>query len=78
MIHKFGNVNKQTKFFPPTLIFNPSDKSQMMSEEIFGPILPIIEFNDIDSVINKINEGGKPLALYYYGPENGTNDKRFQ
>ena len=43
----------------------------MMNEEIFGPILPIIEFEDINDVINKILATGlKPLALYYFGSKN--------
>ena len=35
-------------------------------EELFGPILPVIEFDDIDLVIKKINDNPKPLALYIF------------
>lgn len=43
----------------------------MMNEEIFGPILPILEFSDINEIIEKILDTGlKPLALYYYGSKN--------
>jgi len=41
-----------------------------MKEEIFGPILPVIPFNEIDEAIEIINAKEKPLALYYFG-----NDK---
>ena len=39
---------------------------EISREELFGPILPVIEFDDIDSVINKINDNPKPLALYVF------------
>ena len=38
-----------------------------MKEEIFGPILPIVEYRHFDHVINGINEKEKPLAIYYLG-----------
>lgn len=51
----------------------------MMTEEIFGPILPIIEFTDFDWAINFVNDRPKPLALYYYGPIfNNPNKKRLE
>ena len=55
------------RFMGPTLIENPSLDSKLMKEEIFGPILPIFEFKNIDEVIRFINEKPKPLALYYFG-----------
>lgn len=38
-----------------------------MKEEIFGPILPLVSFQTIDDVIKIVNEGEKPLAIYYFG-----------
>lgn len=38
-----------------------------MTEEIFGPNLPVLTFDNIDEVIQFINPRPKPLALYYYG-----------
>ncbi len=38
-----------------------------MNEETFGPILPVVEFSDIDQVINEINKKPKTLVLYYFG-----------
>lgn len=46
---------------------NPKLDSLMMTEEIFGPILPVITWEKIDEVVNFINERPKPLALYYFG-----------
>ena len=41
-----------------------------MQEEIFGPILPILTFNNINEVIAQINAHPKPLAMYYFGKNN--------
>jgi acyl-CoA reductase-like NAD-dependent aldehyde dehydrogenase len=38
-----------------------------MKEEIFGPILPLISYQNIEDTIKIINEGDKPLAIYYFG-----------
>ena len=40
-----------------------------MQEEIFGPILPVVAINDIDSTIRYVNERPKPLALYWFGKD---------
>lgn len=50
----------------PTIITNVSDEMTVMTDEIFGPILPIIEYDDMDAVIDRINAGNRPLALYYF------------
>ena len=54
---------------PPTLIMNPSDDMEIMQEEIFGPLLPIKEFTDIDETISYVNKNDKPLGLYYFGSD---------
>jgi acyl-CoA reductase-like NAD-dependent aldehyde dehydrogenase len=41
-----------------------------MNEEIFGPVLPIIVYKDIDEVITYVNDRPKPLAVYFYGKPN--------
>ena len=40
-----------------------------MKEEIFGPIMPVVEFNDLEDVINHLKDVDKPLALYYFGKD---------
>ena len=52
---------------PPTLVMNPSDDMEIMQEEIFGPLLPIKEFTDINETISYVNKNDKPLGLYYFG-----------
>jgi len=73
-----GQVNIKDKYVAPTLIDSPSLTSKVMQDEIFGPILPIYEFDDIDYVINFINERPKPLSLYYYGSSSSKNYKRIK
>ncbi len=51
---------------PLTLIANTKDDMLVMQQEIFGPILPIIAYDDITEVLNYINSRPRPLALYIY------------
>lgn len=57
----------KNNWIPPTIIEDPSLESSIMTQEIFGPILPIMTFKDIDDVIKFINQRPKPLAIYYFG-----------
>lgn len=50
----------------PTLLTNISPDMEIMKNEIFGPILPILEYDQIDEVIEFINDRPRPLALYYF------------
>ncbi|MFK4784700.1 aldehyde dehydrogenase [Fusobacterium sp. MFO224] len=61
-----GNSILEEKYIEPTLMDNVSWEDNCMEDEIFGPILPIIPFNDIDQVIDVINSKPKPLALYIF------------
>ncbi len=61
-----GDSNRESLYISPTVMDDVSFDDDVMQEEIFGPILPIIEFNDINPVIKKIKERPKPLALYVF------------
>ena len=61
-----GNFNTETKQIQPTLLMDVSLNSPIMQEEIFGPILPIIEFSDLHEAIHIIKSMAKPLALYLF------------
>ncbi|CAA0079032.1 Coniferyl aldehyde dehydrogenase [Zhongshania aliphaticivorans] len=52
---------------PLTLIVNPSDDMLVMQEELFGPIICIKTYTNLDDCINFINDRPRPLALYYFG-----------
>jgi len=64
-----GKVNLEAKYCDPTVIAEPDLKSELMTNEIFGPILPVIPFREVEEVINMINSKDKPLAIYYFGKE---------
>ncbi|MBZ4209456.1 aldehyde dehydrogenase family protein, partial [Klebsiella aerogenes] len=51
----------------PALVFNATSQMQLMQEEIFGPILPVISYDRLDDVVSAINAGPRPLALYWFG-----------
>lgn len=65
-----GELNENAKFISPTILSNISTDSKIMAEEIFGPILPIVEYEDTKEAIAFINKKPKPLALYIF-----CNDK---
>ncbi|MFT3926040.1 MAG: coniferyl aldehyde dehydrogenase [Myxococcales bacterium] len=54
---------------PPTLVLNPKEHMAIMQEEIFGPMLPIKSYGQIDEAIAYVNAGERPLALYYFGDD---------
>ena len=53
--------------FTPVALLNISEEALIMQEEVFGPILPIVVMNDVDSIIRYINSRPIPLALYWFG-----------
>lgn len=65
-IYYGGNIDEDNLYMEPTLIIKPDLNSSLMSDEIFGPILPILVYEDLDNVIKFINHREKPLALYYF------------
>lgn len=64
-----GNYNMTEKFIEPTLMTDISQTDPIMQEEIFGPILPILGYDEINEAIKLVNENEKPLALYFFGNE---------
>lgn len=71
-IYYGGKFDKNDLYMEPTILTNVDVDSNVMTEEIFGPILPVIEFENIKDIINFINAREKPLALYYFS-ENKVN-----
>lgn len=72
-IYSGGNYNRETRYFEPTVLLNPSFDDKIMQEEIFGPILPVIEYSDLSEVIKKVKERPKPLSCYIF-----TSDARIK
>lgn len=61
-----GEVDVSSCYIAPTLIDQVPADATIMSEEIFGPVLPLITYDNIDTVVRDINAGHKPLALYIW------------
>jgi coniferyl-aldehyde dehydrogenase len=61
------NFDSATRKIPPTLVLDPPDDALVMQEEIFGPLLPLKTYQDLDEVIAYVNAQPCPLALYYFG-----------
>jgi len=57
------------KRLPLQLVISPSKAERIMQEEIFGPALVLLPYDNIDEVITDINSRAKPLALYYFGED---------
>ncbi|MEH2372932.1 aldehyde dehydrogenase [Nostoc sp.] len=70
-----GKTQPSERYIAPTVIDNVSLEDSVMQEEIFGPILPIIEYSDIAEAIALINSRPKPLALYLFS-QNKNLQKR--
>ena len=64
-----GRVDAEERFIEPTLLDEVSVYSAVMREEIFGPILPMIEIDGVEEAIEFINDREKPLALYAFAEE---------
>ncbi|MEH1915382.1 aldehyde dehydrogenase [Nostoc sp.] len=74
-----GGENKPSeRYIAPTLIDNVSLEDSVMQEEIFGPILPIIEYTDITEAIALINSRPKPLALYLFSQDKNLQKRVLQ
>ncbi len=67
-----GNTNLETQQIAPTIMDNVTWQDKIMSEEIFGPILPVLTYKSISEVTKKINSMDSPLALYIFS-SNNTN-----
>ncbi|UTM19024.1 aldehyde dehydrogenase [Bacillus paranthracis] len=70
-----GNYKKETLHIEPTVLTNVTWESAVMEDEIFGPILPIIEYDNIEDVIDTIQQHPKPLALYVFSEDKGVQKK---
>ncbi len=66
----------QQEFYkiPPTIVTNTTDDMKIMQEEIFGPILPVVEYEEIDEATKLINSKDRPLGLYYFGTDKKEED----
>ena len=70
-----GNTNKDNRFISPTILQNISFDDEIMKDEIFGPILPVISFSNLDETIKMVKDRPKLLSCYIYKKKKKTIDK---
>ena len=70
-----GKIDQEAQRIEPTLITNVEWNDAAMEEEIFGPILPIITYSNIEDIIAKIKKRSKPLALYMFTEDRSLSKK---
>ena len=61
-----GKTNSKTNQIAPTVMDNVTETDAVMGEEIFGPIMPILTFDDFDNLVDELKDKDKPLALYLF------------
>jgi acyl-CoA reductase-like NAD-dependent aldehyde dehydrogenase len=64
-----GETNPSERYIAPTVIDRVDWEDPVMQEEIFGPILPVLEYTDLNEAIALVNAKPKPLALYFFSKD---------
>jgi len=70
-----GNHNRSQRFIEPTVVSNVSLNDPIMEDEIFGPILPVLSYEDLDEAITYIKSKPKPLAMYLFTEDSKLKKK---
>jgi hypothetical protein len=70
-----GTLEQADRTIHPTLLTDVTPDMQIMREEIFAPIVPVVTYTNIDEVIGHISAGAKPLALYIYSNDQNNIEK---
>ena len=68
-------IDRATRRMPLSLVIDPATDLRLMQEEIFGPILPVIPYDDLDTAIAGVNAGDRPLGLYVFGDDNALTGR---
>ncbi|MCR1949595.1 MULTISPECIES: aldehyde dehydrogenase [unclassified Clostridium] len=70
-----GSVDEKDLYLEPTILTNIKENNLIMEEEIFGPILPILEYSNLDEALSYVINKDKPLALYYFSEDSTSIEK---
>lgn len=70
-----GNHDRSKRFIAPTVLANVSADDKVMEDEVFGPVLPVLTYENIDDAIAFIKERPKPLALYLFSGNSSLRKK---
>ncbi|WP_241300091.1 coniferyl aldehyde dehydrogenase [Burkholderia stabilis] len=68
----FGTSSRK---FAPTIVVGAPADTRLMNEEIFGPVLPIVEYANLDDALAYIQDRARPLALYWFGEDASRRDR---
>jgi aldehyde dehydrogenase (NAD+) len=70
-----GRVERQERYIQPTVLRGVTPQDKVMEDEIFGPILPVLTFEDVEEPIDHMKSRPRPLALYVFSRCRRTIDK---
>ncbi len=73
--HRADEATGRARTIAPTLILDATADMDVMQEEIFGPILPVVTWQTLDEAIFFVNARPRPLALYWFGPSGADQDR---
>ncbi|SCY73935.1 aldehyde dehydrogenase [Desulfoluna spongiiphila] len=74
-VYHGGQVDRATRLISPTVMNGVTFEDRIMEDEIFGPVLPVISFSDLDDAIQRVKDGSKPLACYVYSRSKNRTGK---
>jgi len=72
-----GQTDRDRLYIAPTLLVDVDWNAPVMQEEIFGPILPVLPFDDLEEVIGRLRQRPRPLALYLFTRSATVRDRVF-
>jgi coniferyl-aldehyde dehydrogenase len=64
-----ADTDPDARQLPLTLVIDPPDDARLMREEVFGPVLPVKPYDNLDEVVEHVNAGERPLAMYVFAGE---------
>jgi aldehyde dehydrogenase (NAD+) len=64
-----GVVDQPSRYIAPTLLADITAEAPVMEEEIFGPLLPVLRYEQLETVVETIRGNGKPLAMYIFSTD---------
>lgn len=67
-----GQTDSETNYISPTVLDEITWEDSIMQDEIFGPILPILTYSDLDDIVAQVRNAPRPLALYLFTSDDST------
>ena len=70
-----GRSDVAERYLAPTVLSGVTDDSPVMHEELFGPVLPVLSYRDLDEVFASVHRRGKPLAMYIFSRDKASTSR---